>query len=279
LIIIRTTFNKRYGNSHQFQVSYSWSRLIDNGGGTGFFDRGSSGDSLFSTFIDDVNFDRGRSGFSVSHTFSANYTVDLSEENLAGAAGKILGGWQLGGIVNTASGEQITILITFDRADMAAGTLRVQRPDAVPGVDPYAGFGNTPTGYLNPYAFAVPKNGYLGNLGRGTIVGPDRYTADLSLVKNIPWGGDANRNIQFRAEFFNIFNRANFRNPSTRVIVSSGGPFRPSTAPGTSPRPHGNCRFPGADPQYCGIRSSGFGRTTSTVTTSCQIQFALKISF
>ena len=272
---LRTTFNKRYGNSHQFQVSYSFSRLIDNGGGTGFFDRGSSGDALFSTFIDDVNFDRGPSGFNVSHTFAANYTVELPGENLAGMAGKILGGWQIGGIVNAASGEQMTILITYDRAGMAAGTLRVQRPDAVPGVDPYAGFGNTPTGYLNPFAFATPKDGYLGNLGRGTIVGPERFSADFSLIKNIQWGDDASRNIQLRAEFFNIFNNVNFRNPSTRVNVSSGGAFRLSTAE----NPRGNCRFPDTDLRYCGIRSGGFGRTTQTVTTSRQIQFALKIAF
>ncbi len=173
----------------------------------------------------------------------------------------------------------MTILITYDRAGMAAGTLRVQRPDAVAGVDPFAGFGNTPTGYLNPFAFATPRDGYLGNLGRGTITGPPRYTTDLSLVKNIPWGDDSNQNIQFRAEFFNIFNRANFRNPSTRVNVSSGGRFRISTAPGTDPGPRGNCRFPGTDLRYCGIRSGGFGRTTQTVTTSRQIQFALKIAF
>ncbi len=171
----------------------------------------------------------------------------------------------------------MTILITYDRADMAAGTLRVQRPDFVPGVDQV--IGDLPTGYMDPYAFATPRDGYLGNLGRGTVRGPARYTTDLSLVKNIPWGDDSNQNIQFRAEFFNIFNRANFRNPSTRVIVSSGGPFRISTAPGTSPGPRGNCAFPGTDLQYCGIRSSGFGRTTQTVTTSRQIQFALKIAF
>jgi hypothetical protein len=274
---LRTSFNKRYGNRFQFQVTYTWSKLIDSGGGTGFFDRGSSGDALFMTNIDDVHFDRGPSSFNVPHAFTANYTVDLPGENMGGVAGKILGGWQVGGIVTATAGEQMTILITYDRADMAAGTLRVQRPDFVPGVDPL--IGNLPTGYMDPYAFATPRDGYLGNLGRGTIHGPPRYTTDLSLVKNIPWGDDSNQNIQFRAEFFNIFNRANFRNPSTRVIVSPGGPFRISTAPGTSPGPRGNCRFPGTDLRYCGIRSGGFGRTTSTVTTSRQIQFALKISF
>ena len=274
---LRTTFNKRYSNRHQFQVSYSWSRLIDSGGGTGFFDRGSSGDALFMTTIDDVNFDKGPSSFNIGHTFNANYTVDLPGDNLGGVAGKILGGWQLGGIGTATSGEQMTILITFDRAGMAAGTLRVQRPDAVPGVEQVVG--NLPTGYMNPFAFAVPQSGYLGDLGRGTVTGPPRYTADLSLVKNIQWGDSESQNIQFRAEFFNILNNVNFRNPSTRVIVSPGGPFRISTPPGTSPGPRGNCRFPGTDPQYCGIRSSGFGRTTRTVTTSRQIQFALKISF
>ncbi|MDA2935175.1 TonB-dependent receptor, partial [Acidobacteria bacterium AH-259-D05] len=249
---LRTTFNKRYSNRYQFQVSYSFSKLIDSGGGTGFFDRGSSGDALFMTTIDDVDFDRGPSSFNIAHTFNANYTVDLPGDNLGGAAGKILGGWQVGGIVTATSGEQMTILITFDRAGMAAGTLRVQRPDFIPGIDPFVG--DLPTGYMNPFAFAVPKRGYLGNLGRGTIVGPERYTADLSLVKKVQWGDDASQTVQFRAEFFNLLNRANFRNPSTRVIVS--------------PRGRNSCSRPGADLKTCGVRSRRFGRTTRTVTTS-----------
>ncbi len=246
---MRLSFNKRFSNRYQFQISYTWSKLIDDSSATGFTDRGSRGDTLFSTFIDDHRFDRGPSGLNITHAFTTNYTVDLPGDNLSGVAGHILGGWQLGGILTAASGEQITLIMTFDNANMNAGTLAVQRPDRVPGETLVTG--NTPRGYINLDALAVPRAGYLGDLGRGTVEGPGLFTADLSLVKNVPLGGDANTSLQFRAEFFNIFNKANI-----------GGRF--GTRSFTSSR---------------GGTTGSFGNFSETVTTSRQIQFALKISF
>ena len=239
---------KRYSQRHQFQISYTFSKLIDEGTGMGFISRGSSGDNIWTTMFDDHRFDRGPSGNNITHTFTSNYTVDLPGDNLQGAIGHILGGWQVGGIMTGTTGEQMTILITFDQAGMDAGGVLVQRPDLVPGVDPF--IGDTPRGYLNPDAFAVPQRGFLGNLGRGTFTGPGRFTFDLSLVKKVRLGENENRTLQFRAEFFNLFNNVNFGRPGTRIFVSPGG------------------------------RTSGsFGVFRSTVTTSRQIQFALKIAF
>jgi hypothetical protein len=248
---MRLSFNKRYSHRHQFQISYSWSKLVDESSASGFFDRGSNGDTLFSTFIDDHRFDRGPSGLNITHAFTTNYTVDLPGDNLSGVAGHILGGWQAGGILTYASGEQITIIMTFDRAGMQAGTLAVQRPDRVPG-EPLivTDRPDKSRGYVNLDALDVPRAGYLGNLGRGPIVGPGRFTADLSLVKKIPLGGDANRSLQFRAEFFNIFNNVNLGRMGTRSF--------------TSPR---------------GGTTGSFGNFRGTVDTSRQIQFALKIAF
>jgi len=245
---LRLSFTKRYSHRHQFQLSYTFSRLIDEGTGTSFFNRGSSGDNIWTTLFDDHRFDKGLSGNNIAQAFAANYTVDLPGENLQGAMGHILGGWQVGGILTGTTGEQMTILITFDQAGMDAGSVLVQRPDLVPGVDPF--IGDTPRGYLNPDAFAVPQPGFLGNLGRGTFTGPGRFTFDLSLVKKVQLGENESRNLQFRAEFFNLFNNVNFGRPGTRIFVSPGG------------------------------RTSGsFGVFRSTVTTSRQIQFALKIAF
>jgi hypothetical protein len=248
---MRLSFNKRYSNRHQFQISYSWSKMVDESSACGFFDRGSSGDTLFSTFIDDHTFDRGRSGLNITHAFTTNYTVDLPGDNLSGVAGHILGGWQLGGIVTAASGEQITIIMTYDNADMAAGTLAVQRPDRVPGVPLIAtDRPDKSRGYINLEAITPPRAGYLGDLSRGPVEGPGRFTADLSLVKKVPLGGDANRELQFRAEFFNIFNNVNLGRIGTRSFTSSRG--------GTT---------------------GSFGNFRGTVDTSRQVQFALKISF
>ena len=167
-----------------------------------------------------------------------------------------MGNWQVGGIANVSSGEQLTVLITFDHANYGGGST-VQRPDPVPGANPL--IGNTPNGYLDRDAFTVRdsdpstpgvQGGILGSLGRGTFTGPKRYTFDFSLIKQVSLGADSSRNLQFRAEFFNITNKANFGRMGTRAFFNTSG------------------RGPGS-----------FGNFRNTVTTSRQIQFAVKISF
>jgi len=88
-----------------------------------------------------------------------------------------------------------------------------QRPDAV------AGFRNPVTGrpeqWVDPHAFARPQPGFLGNLGRNTITGPNLINFDFSAVKRFPvpqlGGGDTSLDLRF--EFFNAFNRPNFDLP------------------------------------------------------------------
>ena len=247
---MRVSFQKRFSQGYQFQISYNFSRMIDEGNGTSFFDRGSGGDSTQMTFFDDVHMDRGLSGFNTSHSFTANYTVELPGENLTGALGQILGGWTASGIISAASGETMTLTMSFDRARLLTGN-RNLRPDAVPGVDPVVG--NLPDNYFGEpedvkNAFTVPERGYFGNLGRGTVTGPDRFTLDFALLKKTKLTEGAN--LQFRAEVFNILNNVNFSNPGSRVFDRSSGRV-----------------------------SSSFGISSRTVNTSRQIQFALKILF
>ena len=250
---LRLSFQKRFSQGYQFQLSYNFSKNIDNGSGTNFSDRGGGTDNIWTTYIDDYTLDRGLSGNNIFHTFSANFTVDLPGNNWTGAAGHIFGNWQVGGIVTATSGEMMTVDMSGDRARLRTGRLTPSRPDAVPGVDPI--IGDAPDNYLNPDAYSVQPAGYIGNLARGTLEGPGRFITDISLVKNFPFGPGESTMVSFRAEFFNIFNRANFRSPSTRWAV--GALDRPS-----------------------GPRISGtFGKSTSTTDTSRQIQFALRISF
>ena len=172
---------------------------------------------------------------------------------MTGAAGAIFGNWMFGGIVTATSGAMLTVDMGFDNARMRTGRLTPLRPDAVPGVDPF--IGDAPDNYLNGAAFSVPEEGFLGDVGRGTLEGPGRFITDLSLIKQIPFGSWESTRLTFRAEFFNIFNKANFSPPSSRWAT---GDFNNPNGP----------------------RLSGtFGKSTSTVDTSRQIQFALRISF
>jgi hypothetical protein len=100
--------------------------------------------------------------------------------------------------------------------------------------------------WFNPDAFLLPTPGTWGNLGRGTYRGPGLATVDLSLFKDTAISERAT--LQFRAESFNLQNRANFASPN--AIVFSGSSISPSA-----------------------------GLITRTVTTSRQLQFGLKLIF
>ena len=98
----------------------------------------------------------------------------------------------------------------------------------------------------------VGPEGFHGRNGRNTLRIPGVATTDLSLIKNTPLGEGAD--LQFRAEFFNIFNRANFSDPGVRLFTGT----RLSNASSTG---------------------ASAGRITTTTTTSREIQVALKILF
>ena len=104
----------------------------------------------------------------------------------------------------------------------------------------------TPTQWFNPNAFLAPPNasGFAGNLGRDTLIGPGLGTWDLSFLKDTPLR--ENLNLQFRAEMFNLLDRANFNTPNAVVFTPTG----------VSPTA---------------------GVITSTSTTSRQIQLGLKL--
>jgi hypothetical protein len=106
--------------------------------------------------------------------------------------------------------------------------------------------------WFNPNAFKGPPStgGFYGNLGRDTFIGPGLATWDFSVLKNIPL--HERLSLQFRAELFNLLNRANFNTPNLFV-------FTPPTA--TNPT---------------GLSGTA-GVITSTATTSRQVQFGLKL--
>ena len=75
--------------------------------------------------------------------------------------------------------------------------------------------------FLNRNSFTVPAIGTFGNIGKNALTGPNLITWDMGIFKNFPFR--ERYRIQFRSEFFNIFNRANFSNPSADVSSGSFG--------------------------------------------------------
>jgi len=165
---------------------------------------------------------------------------------LSGLAAKLAEGWQINGIVQLASGSAVGLEGDGDRT---CDDFCDSRPNLIPGKDNSPNTGD-PNGWFGPATdnFEQQEPGFFGNLGRNTAQGPGLATFDLSVNKSFSVGETAA--VQFRAEVFNILNRANFFAPlRTRTAFSRGRPV------------------------------GSFGQVLTTSTSSRQIQFALKIIF
>ena len=152
----------------------------------------------------------------------------------------------------------------------------VRRPDLVPGVNPYL---NNDRSILNPAAFATPAPGTFGNVPRNSLRGPNFNQFDLVFNKKFKFSEQAN--LEFRTEIFNVFNRANFDVPGSRLNLSlptvsqAGGVYTVSTS---------NVVQPG-QPYSQAAAGGTFGLLRQTVVrdvglgTNRQIQFALRLNF
>ncbi len=98
-----------------------------------------------------------------------------------------------------------------------------QRPDAVPGVDPYL---NDGVRWLNPAAFTTPQPGTFGNLPRNAVRGPEFVQLDMMFSKDFQFA--QRQSFQFRVELFNLMNRLNYESPAAS-LPNNGAPGAPFT--------------------------------------------------
>jgi hypothetical protein len=137
-----------------------------------------------------------------------------------GAAGKLLGGWQLSGIGSASTGRPIDILVDRSPTDLPDGVTRNQRADLVPGQSIY-GTPRTINNWFNINAFAVPAVGTWGNLGRNAARGPGYYEIDTALEKSTII--TERLNLKFRAEAFNLLNHPIYGDPASDISDPSFG--------------------------------------------------------
>ncbi len=163
--------------------------------------------------------EHGPSNFDTRHRFTAAFTYQLP--HLAGPA-FLSQGWELNSIVTIQSGRPVPIVSALDTSGNGypEPANSHQRPNLVPGVNPIvSNWRSAPDsiGYLNQAAFTQPlyptgTTASFGNLGRNAIYGPRFCNVDFALAKNTKIF--ERLNLQFRAEFFNIFNHPNFALPN-----------------------------------------------------------------
>jgi hypothetical protein len=217
---------KRFRQGFSFKAAYTWSKSIDFGSNT-FSDNESTNTSGISyAFLRQLQ--KGVSDFDVTHNFVLNYSWTIpSPESLSGFSRAALMGWELGGIFTARSGAPFTVTLQTDRARTGDSRVRSasggQRPNfnPLPGCSVNAINPGNPSNYIKVECFAWPALGELGNLGRNTLRGPGFQEYDFSLLKN--WNLLRERaRLQFRAEVFNILNKANFQAPKTKIFDGLG---------------------------------------------------------
>lgn len=246
------------------QASYTWGKSIDDTSGvSGGYISGATG-AVASTFPqnpDDTDAERGPSAFDVTHAFTLSLAQDLHGEKigfLRSVPRVWTGGWELLSISSINSGSPFTVYSGIQQT--GEGSNGVDRPDQIgkPNLSTarkdradYFGQGKNNASYfyipINIDGGTGPNSGRFGTLGRNTFRGPAYYDYDFAVIKDTPFGkrksGVELVDLQFRGEFFNIFN-----------IVNMGLPANI-------------------------IDGAGFGEISRTAGTSRQIQFSLKVIY
>jgi hypothetical protein len=207
--------------------SYTWSKSIDDlppaAGVTGF-------DSYSARPWDDPlrhDFDRGPSEFDHTHRFVVSYVWQLPKlANSNGFVRHALGDWQLSGLVSAQTGRPFTVLSGVNNSGTGIGQDRANLVGDPYGAGACAGNTKPCVDWLNLNSFVSNPAGTFGNLGKGALRYPGAFTWDMGFTKNFAF--TERFKLQFRAEFFNIFNRVNFdENQSTGNFskLSSKGNF------------------------------------------------------
>ncbi|HWT66289.1 MAG TPA: TonB-dependent receptor [Terracidiphilus sp.] len=259
------------------QASYTFSKSLDSSstviGGTGSTGAVASG---FAQNPFDLRAEKGPSSFDVKHGFGLSVAQDLHMDKAAWlqpVSRKVTGGWELLSISSISSGSPFTVYAGVQ--ETGAGSNGVDRPDQIakPKLSTarkdradYFGAGkeNGPTYFSIPVFVpggTGPNQGRFGTLGRNTFRGPAFYNFDFALIKDTPFGrrksGAERMDLQFRSEFFNLFNIVNMGLPSNTLGVTIPAGTQTATISTTN----------------------GFGEISRTAGTSRQIQFSLKVIY
>jgi hypothetical protein len=246
---LQVDLNHRFSHDLSLRGVYTWSKALDNGDSLNQTTAGNAPGLVSNPY--DLHADFGLATYDVRNigVISAVYGLPFGRgksfaNSFQGLANASVSGWSVNSIVTLQSGFPFTPQLSYNPSNNG-DTRNPVRPFVNPDFHGSAIIGK-PSQWFNPSAFLPPppNSGFYGNLGRDTLIGPGLGTWDFSAIKDTPIR--ERLTLQFRAEIFNLLNRANFNTPN--LIV-----FTPSGLSGTA------------------------GAITSTSTTARQVQFALKL--
>ncbi len=234
---------------------YTWSKTLDDGDSLNQTTAGNAPGLVSNPF--DLAVDKGLATFNVSNIGVINAIYELpfgtgkpyaNDQN--GWKNYLVGGWSVASVITAQSGFPFTPQLSYNPSN-SGDTRNPVRPFLNPNFKGSVVTGN-PSQWFNPAAFIAPPSasGFWGDVGRDTYIGPGLATWDFSVLKDTRIR--ERLTLQFRAELFNILDRANFNTPN--LIV-----FTPPTATNLT-----------------GLSGTA-GAITSTSTTARQVQFGLKL--
>jgi hypothetical protein len=212
---LQASLEKRFTHGLQFQLSYTWSKSIDNA---------SSFENIVKPICDRCN--RALSLFDARQRLVLSYLWQLPVPQYQGAKGKILNGWAVSGITSFQTGFPIRIQSANDSELEYSYDFELPgKPDLIAPFhtqDPRKNGGYA----FDPNSFALPEQTdtstplqLLGNAPRTICCGPGINNFDFSVQKVTPVG--EGKHFEFRAEFFNIFNHTQFLNPDGNITDGS----------------------------------------------------------
>jgi len=233
-------------------VAYTYSKTYDNGLSDGL---GSELSAPYFPLPNWQNLDWSLSQINLDNSFTTSVIYDLPfgrgkqfGSTWNDATNTIVGNWQLTLIERISSGFPVPLIDSFNQSGVSFNTggnsNNWNRPDQVSGCNAYNanhGLLGQPQ-WINPTCFVAATPGELGNAARVPVVGPDFVNTDFSVIKQFALPREG-MGLNFRAEFFNLFNHAQFGSP------------------------------------VADINANGFGSVDSTVNNPRLVQLALKLSF
>ncbi|MBI3664433.1 MAG: TonB-dependent receptor [Acidobacteria bacterium] len=201
---MQVLLEKRFSKGLQLSGAYTWSKSIDNA-------------SSFENILNPVNYraSRSLSLFDARHRFVLSYVWELPFRTYHGARGVLLNGWMLSGIVTFQSGFPIRITSADDLELM--NSFDFELPGQPNQVKPFRKLDPRGPGNFgfDPTAFVSQAFGTIGNAPRAVCCGPGANNFDMAFMKTTRI--TENTRVEFRAEFFNIWNHAQFTNPSGNI--------------------------------------------------------------
>jgi hypothetical protein len=250
---LQVDVNRRFAHGLSLRGVYTWSKALDDGDSLNATAAANAPGLVSNPF--NLRSDYGLATYDVRNAAAINavYTLPFGKgqpfaSGLEGWSDALVSGWSVNSIVTVQSGFPFTPQLSYNPSNNG-DTRNPVRPFVNPNFTGPVILGS-PSQWFNPNAFLAPppNSGFYGNLGRNTLIGPGLATWDFSAFKTTTLR--ERLSLQFRAEIFNLLNRANFNTPNLITFTASGPTTKTS---GTA------------------------GAITSTSTSSRQVQFGLKL--